>query len=215
MTVDAPSMDIAAKIMKNAKGKDPVTLVRWKDDICVADSNQNLIHVKVLVKWIGSSQVTAPYGNVYPSRLDIEPNNVAIITAVPANERITFMGFQDENGEYLNGKNECEYAFKAKADTTLYAVFSDVRVPPSGYTFDANTFMISSDNMISLNTTEEIVDDVYKIPTSHAVYKELEKKIETITLNGRDVEIDNKQANIDLTQDYLYEDEDIDFAELF
>ena len=215
MTVDAPSMDVAADVMRNVNNKEPITIVQWKDDVIVADEKSNEIHVNVIVKWVGSDKETGPYGNVYPSHLDIQPNDIAILTAVPKHERIAFMGYQDESGEYVSPKGQTEYAFRAKVDTTLYAVFSDTRVPTSAYTFDANTFMISSDNNVSLNTTDVIINDPYKIPTSRAVYEECERKLESITLNGRDVEIENKQAKIDLTQDYLYEDEDIDFAELF
>jgi hypothetical protein len=214
MTVDAPSMDIAAETMRITVGKDPLTLVQWKDDIFIADEEATTVHIKVYIKWEGNEDAQGPYGTVYPSDFSIPPEDIAIITAVPANDRIGFQGFQDENGEYLNGRNEFEYAFRAKADTVIYAVFSDTRAPSSNYVFDANTFTISSNNVVSLNTTDTLVDDPYKIPTSQAVFNECEKKIETITLNGREVDINNKKAEIDLTQDYLYEDEDIDFAEI-
>jgi hypothetical protein len=212
MTVDASSLDVAIDVMSKAKGKDPLTVVRWKDDIIVATEDLTTVTIKTYIKWIGSDKIEPPYGKVYPSEFKIPPGDVAIVTAVPDNERITFKGFQNESGEYV--EYSPEYAFKAKTDTVLYAVFAE-NFSPANYTFDPNSFTISMDNVISLNTTSEIIDDPHKIPTSQAVFNEMEKKIESITLNGRDVTVFNKEARIDLTQDYLYEDEDIDFAELF
>lgn len=215
LTVDALSMEVAADVMKSAVGRDPLTIVQWKDEIYVADEKCGKVHIKTIIKWIGSESIDGPYGTVYPSEFDIPQNDIAIITAVPYKENYEFLGFQDENGEYLNEKEDFEYAFQAKADTVIYAVFSDTKIPQRNYTFDPNTFMISSDDVVSLNTTSVLVNDPNKIPTSAAVYREMEKKIESITLNGREVDISNKEANIDLSQDYLYEDEDIDFAGMF
>ena len=214
MTVDAPSMDIAAEKMHQIKGSDPITIVTWKDDILLAHETDVNANVRAYVKYIGSDKHGPPFGDVYPSNASVPINDIVILTAVPANEEIQFVGYTDENGNELGDGITPEYWFRVKQDTIIYANFTDGVPPRSGYTFDENQFQISAENMVSLKTTDELTNSAFLVPTSRAVHKEMEKKIESITVNDKPVDIKDKTAMIDLSQDYLYEHDDIDFSSL-
>ena len=221
LTVDAPNLESAVMEMKRVKGVDPMTVVRLKDDVYIANEEIDYMHVQVLAKYnkLPGEEIIPDFGQVYPKKVLVPYKDQVILTAI-ANPGYTFLSYTNENGDVLTTGNE--FKFVVKGNTTIYANFQKGGRTDIPYTFNENQFLVTNENYVSIKTAENIVDDPDLIPTSKAVYQGLEGKvdkgdpdyenpIEIITLNDRPVEVEDKVAKIDLTQEYLYEDEDINF----
>ena len=221
LTVDAPNLETAIESMKQVKGTDPMTVVRLKDDVYIANEEVDFIHVRVQANYIKKEHEDIPtnFGQVYPKQILVPYKDQAIITAVP-NTGFAFVSYTNERGDVLTTENE--FKFVVNGETTIYANFMKGGNPNIPYTFNEHNFLVTDDNYVSIRTTDSIINDPDYIPTSQAVFNGLENKvdkgdpdyenpIEIITLNDQPVEVEDKVAKIDLSQSYLYEDEDIDF----